>query len=101
MLDFSLQRGHEHVGRRSALVVSPESYNAKAGLMLCCPISHQPKGYPFEVAVRGTAKATGVVLADQIKSFDWAAHNTEFKGKAAPDVLSETIGKLRALVQSE
>jgi len=100
-LDFNPQFGHEQAGRRPALVISPESYNAKIGLMLCCPITNQAKGYPFEVVVRGTAKVTGVVLADQVKSFDWAARSAEFKGKVSPDVLAETVGKFRALVETE
>src|SRR5438874_3911596 len=37
--------------------------------MLCCPMTTQVKGYPFEVLIAG---ATGsAVLADQIKSLDW------------------------------
>jgi mRNA interferase MazF len=39
---------------------------AKA-LMLCCPITSQVKGYPFEVAVAGIGKIRGVILADQAK----------------------------------
>ena len=100
-LDINPQQGHEQAGRRPALVISPEAYNAKVGLLLCCPITNQAKGYPFEVAVHGTNKVPGVVLADQVKSFDWAARHAEFKGKVAPEVLAETVGKLRALVESE
>ena len=37
-LDFSPTRGHEQSGHRPALVLSPASYNARSGLMLCCPI---------------------------------------------------------------
>jgi mRNA-degrading endonuclease toxin of MazEF toxin-antitoxin module len=31
-------------------------------LMLCCPITHQAKGYPFEVDIRGDSHVSGVVL---------------------------------------
>lgn len=100
-LDFNPQLGHEQAGRRPALVISPEAYNAKLGLLLCCPITNQVKGYPFEVMVRGTNKVSGVVLADQVKSFDWVARHAEFKGRVAPEVLAETVGKFKALVETE
>ena len=65
------QAGHEQAGRRPALVLSPEVYNAPAGLALICPISNQAKGYPFEVQIPAGLSVTGVILADQLKSVDW------------------------------
>ena len=70
-LTFNPQAGHEQAGRRPALVLSPKSYNAKVGLMLCCPITSRAKGYPFEVALPADLGIAGVVLADQVKSLDW------------------------------
>ncbi|WP_331271191.1 type II toxin-antitoxin system PemK/MazF family toxin, partial [Komagataeibacter europaeus] len=34
---------------RPAVLLSPASYNAKAGMTLCCPMTTKIKGYPFEV----------------------------------------------------
>ena len=48
-LQFNPQAGHEQAGYRPVLVVSPGSYNGRVGLALCCPITSQVKGYPFEV----------------------------------------------------
>ncbi len=42
-LEFDPQAGHEQAGHRPALVMSPASYNAKAGLMVCCPMSTRIK----------------------------------------------------------
>ena len=50
-VDFNPQSGHEQAGRRPALVLSATEYNRKVGLMLCCPLTNQVKGYPFEVAM--------------------------------------------------
>ena len=50
-LNFDPQAGHEQAGHRPALVLSPASYNLKAGLPVCCPMSTKAKGYPFEVPV--------------------------------------------------
>ena len=73
-LDFTPQAGHEQAGRRPALVLSPTAYNKKSGLMLCCPVTNQAKGYPFEVAVQpASGPVTGVILADQVRCLDWRA----------------------------
>ena len=77
-IDFTPQKGHEHAGRRPAIVLSPEGYNKKVGLGLFCPITRQEKGYPFEVALPLELSVSGVVLADQIKSLDWVARNATF-----------------------
>jgi mRNA-degrading endonuclease toxin of MazEF toxin-antitoxin module len=36
-LEFDPQAGHEQAGHRPVLVLSPAAYNAKKGLMVCCP----------------------------------------------------------------
>lgn len=53
-LQFDPQAGHEEAGHRSALVLSPARYNAKRGMMICCPMSSRIKGYVFEVVVSRT-----------------------------------------------
>ena len=97
-LKFSPQAGHEQAGHRPALVLSPATYNHRTGLMLCCPITTRIKGYPFEVAIRGPSGAAGVVLADQVKCLDWRARRAKKKSEAPPEVVSETLAKLRALL---
>ncbi len=70
-LQFNPQAGHEQAGRRPALVISPKAYNRKVGLLICCPITNQKKGYPFEVNLPEGIGITGVILSDQVKSLDW------------------------------
>jgi mRNA interferase MazF len=72
-ISFTPQAGHEQAGHRPALVLSPQSYNAKVGLAILCPITDQVKGYPFEVKIPTGLKASGVILSDQVKSMDWRA----------------------------
>ncbi|HLA75811.1 MAG TPA: type II toxin-antitoxin system PemK/MazF family toxin, partial [Gammaproteobacteria bacterium] len=62
-------------------------------LMLCCPITSQVKGYPFEVALSSNAGATGVILADQIKSVDWVARKAVKKGRVSSRVMNEVLAK--------
>ena len=95
-LHFDSQAGHEQAGHRPAFVVSPAAYNGKTGLMLCCPMTTQIKGYPFEVLVSGTRPSAA--LADQVKSLDWDVRKAVFKGKASPDELAELRAKLHALI---
>ena len=98
-LDFDPQAGHEQAGRRPAFVVSPAAYNGKTGLMLCCPITTQVKGYPFEVAVAGVAKVKGVILSDQVKSLVWQVRRAERVGKVSQAVLAEVVGKVKAILE--
>lgn len=99
-LDHDPQAGHEQAGRRPALVLSPRAYNAATGLMLCCPITNQVKGYPFEVELVGVKALRGVILSDQVRSLDWEARRAERAGRAADDVLSDVLTKLKVLLPS-
>lgn len=93
------QAGHEQIGRRPAMVVSPRAYNGKVGLALFCPITSQVKGYPFEVALPPGLSVNGVVLADQVKSLDWRARKAEIACRLPADAISEVVGKLSALLE--
>ena len=95
-LQFDPQAGHEQAGHRPAVVLSPASYNARTGIMLCCPTTTRIKGYPFEVALRTTPPS--VVLADQVESQDWRARRAEHKGLVTAAELGEVRAKLRALI---
>jgi mRNA interferase MazF len=97
-LNHDPQAGHEQSGHRPALVLSPKAYNAATGLMLCCPVTSQIKGYPFEVALTGLKNVQGVVLSDQIHSFDWQARHAQKAGRALDEVLSEVFAKLSVLL---
>jgi mRNA interferase MazF len=96
-LEFDPQAGHEQAGHRPALVISPASYNGRAGLMVCCPMTTQVKGYPFEVGadVDGVA---GAVLADQVKSLDWKVRRAKRKGTVPEAVMADVRAKIKALL---
>jgi len=95
-MNFDPQAGHEQAKHRPAVVLSPAAYNAKAGLLLCCPITTKIKGYPFEVKLSG--RPPSVALADQVKSFDWRARKARKKGKATASELAEIRAKLHSLI---
>ncbi|MGH7043179.1 MAG: endoribonuclease MazF [Acetobacteraceae bacterium] len=95
-LQFDPQAGHEQAGHRPAVVLSPASYNGRAGMIVCCPTTTRIKGYPFEMALAG--EPARVVLADQVKSQDWRARKAIRKGRTSPAELAEVRTKLIALI---
>ena len=96
-LEFDPQAGHEQAGHRPALVISPASYNGKAGLMVCCPMSTKIKGHPFEVVfeIDGTACAA---LSDQVKSLDWRICHAKKKATAPTLAMAHVRAKIKALL---
>jgi mRNA interferase MazF len=95
-ISFNPQAGREQAGHRPAVVLSPAAYNVKTGLMLCCPMTTQIKGYPFEVLL--VSQSNKVVLADHVKSLEWRARRAKRKGRISEAELAEVRGKLRALI---
>ncbi len=95
-IDFDPQAGHEQAGHRPAVVLSPAIYNGRSGLIVCCPTTTRIKGYPFEVRLNG--RPPSVVLADQVKSFDWRVHGATKKGQVTTAELAEIRAKLRPLI---
>jgi len=100
-MNFNPQAGHEQAGHRPALVISPASYNGRTGLLLCCPITSQIKGYPCEVKIEGNPLISGVVLADQVKNLDWRVRGVKFVTEVEDSVLEEVVAKFEALLRSE
>lgn len=97
-LQFDPQAGHEQAGHRPAVVLSPASYNGRAGLMICCPTTTQIKSYPFEVRLAGSTPS--VAMADQVKTLDWRARRATRKGRVSAAELAELRAKLMALMGS-
>jgi mRNA interferase MazF len=97
-LEFDPQSGHEQRGRRPALVLSPKLYNGKVGLAICCPLTAQVKGYPFEVLVPEGLAAKGAVLADQVKSLDWKARKARFLCRLPDGVTDDVLLKVGLLL---
>ncbi|MGK9237231.1 endoribonuclease MazF [Inquilinus limosus] len=95
-LDLDPLAGLGQIGYRPVLVLSPRTYNGKAGLMLCCPLTTTVNGYPFEVPLSGQLVSTAA-LSDQIKSLDWRKRRAQKRGAATPTELAQVLGKIRAL----
>jgi mRNA interferase MazF len=98
-IDFNPQAGHEQSGRRPALVLSPQPYNSKVGLVILCPITSKEKGFPFEVKIPEGLKVGGAILSDQVKSLDWKERCAEFACKAPPATVREALNKILTLLE--
>jgi mRNA interferase MazF len=97
-VDFTPQLGHEHAGRRPALVLSPREYNERVGLAVMCPVTRQIKAYPFEVRLPTGLAVEGAVLSDQVKSLDWRQRHAELICEVPAETVSEVLRKLRTLL---
>ncbi|MDM7936813.1 MAG: type II toxin-antitoxin system PemK/MazF family toxin [Cyanobium sp. CZS 48M] len=81
-LQFTPQAGSEQAGKRTALIMSPKTYNKKVGLTLVCPVTSRVKGYPFEVRLPDGLEVGGGVLSDQLKSLNWRMRKARLIGHA-------------------
>jgi len=90
--------GHEQTGIRSALVLSPASYNSKVGLAILCPITSQVKGYPFEVPIPEGLLVDGVILSDQAKSLDWRSRGAELACRLPAESTNAVLHRLARLL---
>jgi mRNA interferase MazF len=99
-LNFQPSAGREQTGPRYAIVLSPKNYNRASGLVVCCPITSQVKGYPFEVAIEG-GRVKGVVLCDHVRSVDWRERGMQFAEAASADLLQNVVDHVAALIGAD
>ncbi len=99
-VSFNPQRGSEQAGTRPVLVVSNSVYNARTGMMLCCPVTASVKGYSTEVALPDDLQTHGVVLAVQIRALDWRVRSVEVIEHVPDKVLEQVLDVLIALMES-
>ena len=97
LTDFDPAAGHEQMGRRPALVLSPAVFNKKILLALVAPVTSRVRGHGFEVALDGE-KISGVVLCHQIKMIDFVERGLQFAERAPESAVREALAKVKAIV---
>ena len=65
--------------------------------MVCCPMTTQIKGHPFEVLTEVDG-VTSAVLSDQVKSLDWKIRRAKKKGTVSAEVMVHVRAKIKALL---
>ncbi|XID91591.1 type II toxin-antitoxin system PemK/MazF family toxin [Paenibacillaceae bacterium WGS1546] len=97
-INFNPQAGHEHAGRRAAIVLSPKAFNETTGFVSVCPITHTVRGWGYEVLLPDGLVFNGVILTDQIKNLDWRARRIDIVGKAPNEVVTECLDKIHTFL---
>jgi mRNA interferase MazF len=97
-VNFNPQAGHEQVGRRPALVLSPVSYHEKTALAVVRPIDSNVPPYPFKVLLPEGLPIGGAALADQVTSIHRRARQLKIAGAAPRSVVVEIQAKIAALL---
>ncbi len=95
--NFDPAAGHEQMGKRPALVLSPTPFNKKIRLAMVAPITSRVRGHGFEVPLNGK-KVKGVVLCQQVKMIDFKERGIQFAENAPKNVTSDALAKVRAIV---
>ncbi len=95
--NFDPAAGHEQMGKRPALVLSPASFNKRVRLAMVAPITSRVRGHGFEVPFKGK-KVEGVVLCQQVKMIDFTERGVQFTEKAPEAITSDALAKVRAIV---
>jgi len=96
-INLNPTKGREQRGLRPALILSPQQYNDKVGMILACPITSKVKGYPFEVVIT-LRDIDGVILVDQIRSIDWISRPITLIGRCDQAIVEEVQQKLNLLI---
>lgn len=86
--------GREPSGERPVLVLSQRAFNAVTGYAFVAPVTRTIRGWPFEIRLPDSGRVTGAVLADQIKSIDFAARHARFLAHAPPDIVGAVLERL-------
>ncbi len=97
-VDFEPSFGHEQTGRRPALVISDGAYNRHSSFIIVCPVTHNPKPWPFKIALAPETPIAGQILVDQMKSIDKRRVKPPPIGKVSDEVLCDVRGRLAALL---
>jgi mRNA interferase MazF len=97
-LTFDPQSGHEHRGRRPALVVSNDLFNKATGLCIACPVTSTRRDYPFHVSIPEGQDVDGVVMVEQVKSIDFGSRGVKRIGSAPEPLLQEVLAILDACI---
>ena len=97
-LTFDPQSRHEQKGRRPVLVVSKDLFNRKTGLAIVCPITNTDRGFPFHVPIPKSAKTTGFVMVEQVKSVDFRSRHARCIEHAEEQLLLDVLSILDACI---
>lgn len=98
-LDFDPQSGHEQKGRRPAIVISNNAFNALSRGALVCPITNTNRSIPLHVQLDSRTKTTGVIMCDQVKALDMQSRSAAYLERAPEDLVAEAVDIVIAMIE--
>jgi mRNA interferase ChpB len=101
MVSLDPTLGHEQLGQRPVLVVSPTAFNQATNLPVVLPITgggEFARRIGFAVPLAGT-RTTGIVRCDQPRTLDIAARGGRKIETLPPEILDEVLAKLVTLFE--
>lgn len=99
IINFSPQQGHEQAGKRPAVVVSNNFFNAKSNMTLVCPITNTNNSYPLHIPLDERTRTKGVILCEHIKVLDITARQYKIVERLPIDILEEVIDIIYAEIE--
>jgi mRNA interferase MazF len=100
-VDLDPTRGHEQAGRRPALVISVDLFNAgPAELLVLLPITSRSKGIPLHVAItppEGGLRRPSYVKCEDIRSVAKERLSSRL-GTVSAETLAQVEDRLRILL---
>jgi mRNA interferase MazF len=84
LANLSPQAGREMAGPHRCLVLSEARFSVATGYAVVCPITTKIKGSPFEVQLPPGLKATGCIVASEIRTIDYLSRAAKFMERAPP-----------------
>lgn len=100
LINFSPTKGHEQHGLRPALVISSNNYGyLMESLIIVMPISNTENKFPTHVPLLTQhGDVTGVVLTQQVRTFDAINRKVKVIGKATPEIVAHCKEMYRSFV---
>lgn len=97
-VDLDPIAGSEQAGRRYALIVSADVFNAVIGRAVICPITSRGRFSEvrgFTVSLDGAGTATrGLVICDQLRILDLNARHGRFRERVPDAVMDQVLARV-------
>jgi mRNA interferase MazF len=88
-VEFGTTLGTEQAGRRPALVISEQVFNARSPRLIVCPITSRHRDWPTVVVMPPEAKTRGVILCEQLRTIDRQARLFRFIERLPEEYLAK------------
>ena len=101
LIDFDPIRGHEQAGRRPALILSVNAFNAgPADLVVAVPITKTMRNIPTHVVIHAPeagVKLDSAILCEAVRSVSKERLAVKW-GRVSPQTLAEVEDRVRILL---